>query len=186
MKMDASAFQDTTVGWEGTHRPMRASRLTRAIYCLALLAFALPALGQGASWVGMATGGAFSPSLATWVFFVITAMMAVRIYRVASYHDALDARPPYPLGWLLRWLGWLVMLAGIAGLAAMFMVEPLTLLLFNGAGEDGVGFFMVGFCATVLASTGWVGCLLFELSRWVGHPLTEPGSTERQRLERIG
>jgi hypothetical protein len=185
MKMDSSAFQDTTVEWRGrTLKPVRASRVTRAVYCLALLAFALPALAQGASWIAPATGGAVNAALATWVVFIISAAMAYRIYGVVSYPDTLDARPPYLLGWLMRWAGWLVMAAGIAGLVALFLVKPLTLLLFKGSVASGNGYPVLGLWATVLASSGWLGCVLFEISRWTGYRVTPPegGGTGSRRI----
>jgi hypothetical protein len=173
MKMDFSAFQDTTIEWN--RRPLlalRASRLTRTIYCLALLAFALPAMGQGASWIARATGGALDAALATWVFFLISAAMAWRVYGVVSYADTLDARPPYLVGWLMRWAGWLVMVAGIVGLVTLLLMKPLSLLLFTNPAESAPESLRVGLWATVLAGSGWLGCLLFEISRWAGHRLT--------------
>jgi len=181
MKMDASAFQDTTVEWaRRALQPVRATRTTRTIYCLALLAFALPAMGQGASWIAPATGHAVNPALATWLLFLISAAMAYRAYQVVSYADTLDARPPYLLGWLMRWLGWLIMLMGIAGLMALLLVKPAALLPL----KSGADYPAMGLWATVLASSGWLGCVLFEISRWTGHRLTPvgPGRTRRQRV----
>jgi len=185
MKMDFSAFQDTTVEWTGrTLKPVRASRVTRTVYCLALLAFALPALAQGASWIAPATGGAINAALASWVLFIVSAAMAYRVYGVVSYPDTLDARPPYLLGWLMRWAGWLVMAAGIAGLVALFLVKPLTLLLFKGSVASGNDYPVLRLWATVLASSGWLGCVLFELSRWTGYRVTPPegGATRSRRI----
>ena len=185
MKMDASAFQDTTVEWSATPmRPVRASRATRAVYCLALLAFALPALAQGASWLAPATGEAINAALATWVLFVISAAMAYRVYDVVCYPDTLDARPPRLLGWLMRWTGWLIMAAGVAGLLALLLAKPLALLLSKGNLESSVDYPAVAFWATVLAASGWLGCVLFEISRWTGYRVSAPGAggTRTQRI----
>jgi hypothetical protein len=190
MKVDFSAFQDTTVEWNGRPlRVMRASRATRTIYCLALLAFALPALGQGASWIAPATGGALDAALATWLLFLVSAVMAYRAYRVVSYAETLDARPPYVVGWLMRWAGWLVMMAGIAGLATLLLLKPLSLLLFAGTAAGGdAGSLRVGLWAAVLAGSGWLGCVLFEISRWAGHRVTPlpRATTVGQRLRGAG
>lgn len=176
MKMDSSAFQDTTVEWpQSAIKPVPASRLTRTLYCLALLGFAQGAFGQDAPWISLATRSGLGAGLGTWVLFLICGAMAFRLYMVVSYPAALDARPPHLSGWLLRWLGWVVMLAGAAGLAAMLLVKPLTPLLFKSAGANGADVLAVGLWVTVLASAGWVGCLLFEMSRWVGHPVTPRG-----------
>ena len=158
MKMDASAFQDTTVEWAGRAlQPVRATRITRTIYCLALLAFALPALGQGASWIAPATGDTLNPVLATWLLFLISAAMAYRAYHVVSYADTLDARPPYLLGWLMRWLGWLIMLLGIAGLMALLLVKPAALLPLKSGAAGGADYLAMGLWATVLASQRLAG-----------------------------
>src|SRR5665647_2929458 len=173
MKMAASAFQDTSVEWTGRAlRPVRATRTTRAIYCLALLAFALPAVGQGASWMAAATGDAVNPALANWLLFLISAAMAYRAYYVVSYADTLDARPPYLVGWLVRWLGWLIMLLGIAGPLIQLLVKSTAVLPLKSGGEGGANYLAVGLWAMVLAGSGWVGCLLFEISRWTGHRVT--------------
>lgn len=185
MKMDASAFQDTTVEWTGRAlQPVRATRATRTIYCLALLAFAVPAMGQGASWIAPAAGEAVNPALATWLLFLISAVMAYRAYQVVSYADTLDARPPYLLGWLMRWFGWLIMLSGIAGLMALLLVKPAAWLQLKSGAEGGADFLAIGLWATVLASSGWLGCILFEISRWTGHRVTPVGlgRTRRQRI----
>lgn len=185
MKMDSSAFQDTTVEWSGRRlKPVRASRLTRGVYCLALLAFALPALAKGASWIAPATGLSISAALATWMLFVISAAMAYRAYGVVSYADTLDARPPYLLGWLMRWAGWLVMVAGVAGLIALLLAKPLAPLLSKASVANGIDYPAVMLWSTLLASTGWLGCVLFEISRWTGYRVSPPGGGGK-RSQRI-
>jgi hypothetical protein len=185
MKMDSSAFQDTTVEWGGRAvKPVHASRMTRTLYCLALLGFAQGALGQDAPWISLATSTGLGVGLGTWVLFLISGAMAFRVYVVVSYPAALDARPPRMSGWLLRWLGWIVMLAGTVGLAAMLLVKALSLLLFNSPAPDSAGLLVVGFWVTLLASSGWLGCLLFEVSRRTGYRVTPPevAMSRRQRI----
>ncbi|HMA06716.1 MAG TPA: hypothetical protein VKP68_02585 [Ramlibacter sp.] len=173
--MDSSAFQDTTVEWSGRPgKPVRASRVTRAVYCLALAAFALSALAHGASWITAATDGALSTALATWVLFVISAAMAYRAYGVVSYADTLDARPPYLLGWLMRWTGWLAMAAGVAGLLTLLLAQSMAFLPLKGDQAIGIAGPSVLLWATLLASTGWLGCVLFEISRWTGYRVSPP------------
>jgi hypothetical protein len=119
------------------------------------------------------------------VFLLIGAAILYRVYRVGRYPGALDARPPYLIGWLVRGLGWVVMLAGAAGMVSMLLVKPLTLMIFKSAGENGIAFFVVGLYATILAGAGWIGCALFEVSRAIGKRVTPavPGESHRQRIQ---
>ncbi len=110
--------------------------------------------------------------------------MAYRAYGVVSYVDTLDARPPYLLGWLMRWAGWLVMAAGLAGLLALLLAQPLASLLLKGTLASGIDYPAVGLWATLLASTGWLGCVLFEISRWTGYRVS-PSNAGGSRSQRI-
>lgn len=176
-------FTDTVIDApEPVVAPLTAGRINRAIYCLALAALVVGSIGQTASWIGLATGGGLIGFLGGWGFLLVAAAVIYRIYRVVRYPEALDARPPYLLGWLLRGLGWIVMLAGAMGFAAMFLVKPLTLLLFKTAGENGIGFFVVGLYATMLAGVGWLGCVVFDISRAVGKRVS-PASPRRSRRQ---
>jgi hypothetical protein len=184
-KAEESAFAETvTEAPPAVVSPLRAGWVTRAIYCLALLALVLSSMGQTSSWIGLAMGGGLIGAVGPSVFLLIGAAILYRVYRVARYRSALDARPPYLLGWLVRWLGWFVMLAGAAGMVSMFLVKPLTMMIFKSAGENGIGFFVVGLYATILAGAGWIGCMLFEISRVVGKRVT-PAAPGRSRGQRI-
>lgn len=140
---------------------------TRTIYCIALLALVLGQFGQS-SWVGMATGGGLLGWAGWSIFSVIAIAVLYRVYLVVRYSASLNARPPNAAGWLFRGVGWLVMLVGALALIAMFLVKPLTLLIFKTGGPNGIAFFVIGLYATLLSGAGWFGCLLFELSRAMG------------------
>ena len=168
-----SPDQELNAGWP-----------TRIIYCLALLGLTIGQLGQGA-WFGLATGGGLLGLAGMSVFLFLAAGVVYRVYLVLRYKAALSARTPCIFGWFFRVVGCLVMACGAFGLMAMFAVKPLTLLVLKSAGENGAGFFVIGLYAVMLASAGWMGCLLFELSRIMGKRPTQPkpAKSPRQRKQ---
>ena len=176
----ASDFDDTVLE-DPPPGPVRASRRTRAIYCLALAALVLGMLGQATSWVGMFFGGGVIGYLGPTAFFLITALVLYRIYRVTRYPWVLDARPPNLAGRVLRGFGWVIMVAGAVAATATIIRWPAYLL--GGGGPGGIGFFVVGIFATIVASLAWIGCLLFDASRHLGTRV--PAVLERTRRQRI-
>lgn len=162
--------------------PVPATRRTRIVYCLALAGLVLGMLGQATSWVGLAFGGGVIGYLGPTAFLVITALVIYRIYRVTRYPSLLDARPPNFAGRALRGFGWVVMAAGAVAASATIVRWPAFLL--GGGGPAGIGFFVVGIFATIVASLGWIGCLLFDASRYLGaHVPAAHQRTRRQRLQ---
>jgi hypothetical protein len=103
---------------------------------------------------------------------VIAALTLFRIYQVLRYSDALDARPPNTLGKFLRYAGMVAMTAGALSGVGLFLVEPLTLAIFKTAGDGGIGYFVVRLGLVLTANFGWLGCLVFELSRVCGEMLS--------------
>ena len=164
--------------------PVHAGWPTRVLYCLALVALVLASLAQASSFVGLVTGGGLIGWAGPSAFLLVSAALAYRIYRVLRYRQALDARPPNALATLLRGLAWLLMLAGALGAASLFLVKPLTLMIFKSGGEAGVGFFVVGMFAAMAAGVGWIGCLLFEASRPLGKRVTLPAPPRSVRQRR--
>ena len=139
-------------------------------------------LGQATSWVGLVFGGGVIGYLGPTAFLVITALVIYRIYRVTRYPSLLDARPPNLAGRALRGFGWVVMAAGAVAASATIVRWPAFLL--GGGGPAGIGFFVVGIFATIVASLGWIGCLLFDASRYLGaHVPAAHQRTRRQRLQ---
>lgn len=173
-------FEDTVVEPPPAQR-VPATRRTRIVYCLALAGLVLGMLGQATSWVGLFFGGGVIGYLGPTAFFVITALVLYRIYAVTRYPSALDARPPNLAGRVLRGFGWLVMAAGAVAASATIVRWPAYLL--GGGGPSGIGFFVVGIFATIVASLGWMGCLLFDASRHLGTRV--PPSQERTRRQRM-
>jgi len=169
--------------------PLHAALFTRFLYCLALFAF-LPAAVRGSSgWIGLALGGGLAGGTLTGLL-ILVALIVFRTYQVLRYPAALDARPPNGLGKVLRYVGLFAMLTGIVAAAGLFFVKPLTLALFNSAGETGIGYFVVGLSLVVLANATWLGCLTFELSRICGPELppemAKPWSKRPQDLAVLG
>lgn len=177
----ASDFGDTVFD-PPPPAPVPATRRTRIVYCLALAGLVFGVLGQATSWVGLFFGGGVIAYLGPMGFFVITALVLYRIYRVTRYPPVLDARPPNLAGRVLRGFGWVVMAAGAVAASATIIRWPAFLL--GGGGPGGIGFFVVGIFATIVASLGWIGCLLFDASRHLGTrvPATQ-ARTPRQRMQ---
>ncbi len=179
-----AGFPDTEPAGSAVRvEPQRAGWPTRLLYCLSLAGLVVGSLAQASSWVGLALGGGLIGLVGPSVFLLVAAAVAYRIYRVLRYPQALDARPPYLLGWPLRWLGQLVMVAGAVGTVAQFVGKPLAMLLLKDVAESGNGvvLFVVGLYATILASVGWIGCVLFEASRAVGKRIAPPASGRSRR-----
>lgn len=156
----------------------------KIVYCVSLLAVALGAFLQS-GWVSLAIGGGMlgilgmAGLLPAQVLFIL---LLFRVYVVATSSEALDARHPNLLGWILRFIGQLIMWLGILGLAAQFLVRPLTLLIFGGAKtESGAEFFVIGLYAAIASGTGWIGCLLFEISRICGKKVQSEIATTKSR-----
>lgn len=164
--------------------PLGASGATRAVYCLALVAFVISSVKPVWSWIGHALGQGLIAMAGPSLFFVLAAAITYRIYEVVRYPQALRARPPHLAGWLLRGLAWVVMVAGIVGLLGMFFIQPLASMVFASSRDAGLEFFVVGVYASTLASSGWVGCLMFEISRFIGDPVAATGGrTASQRSQ---
>lgn len=175
----ASDFQDTVFDQPPPER-VPATRGTRIVYCLALAGLVLGMLGQATSWVGLFFGGGVIGYLGPAAFFAISALVVYRIYRVTRYPWALDALPPNLAARMLRGLGWTIMAAGAVAASATIVRWPAFLL--GGGGPAGIGFFAVGIVATVVASLGWIGCLLFDASRHLGTWV--PAAQQRTRRQR--
>src|SRR5262245_58081972 len=170
--------------------PMRATWLTRIVYSVALVGFVPSALAGSSGWIALALGGRVVGRTGVSAFLIVAGFVAFRAYQVLRYPAALDARPPNALGWVLRWLGWLCMLVGAVSAAGLFVVKPVTLLLFQRAGDAGIGYFVVGLTLVMLANFGWLGCVAFEVSRACGQALPKgaspPWSRRKQDFAVLG
>lgn len=171
--------------------PLRAGLFTRLVYSLALLAFLPSALAGSSGWIALALGGGMAANIGLTALLTLAALAFFRAYQVLRYPAALDARMPNAFGKFLRYAGWLAMFGGAAGGVGLFAVKPITLMLFKTAGDAGIGYFVVGLALVVLANLGWLGCLVFELSRVCGPRLppeaaVKPWSKRRQDFAVLG
>jgi len=165
--------------------PLYPSWITRLVYMVALLGFVVSSMAQS-GWVGLATGGSVLAMMGPMVSMGVTALVLYRVYTVLRYRDAIAARRPYLIGWLVRYAGWLVMLVAALGSLAIVFRGPLTLMLFKTPGENGIAFFVVGLYAVFAASAALPGVLIFELSRLMGRrpqPKIEPRSPSQRKQD---
>lgn len=163
----------------GPHEWLIASAATRLIYVAALARLVLGPALTSSGWIGLTLGGGYLAGSDRTMMVLLAGAALYRIYTVLRYREALNARPPSRMGWLLRMLGWLLMAAGAVGAVSLFLVKPITMLIFKTPGDAGIAFFVTGLFSTLLASVGPIGCAVFEVSRRVGRQL--PASAPPRR-----
>jgi hypothetical protein len=168
---------------EGSDTRLRAGWPTRIVYAGALLGFLPSALLGSSGWLALVLGGGVFGLFGASATLAVAALATFRAYQVLRYPAALDARPPNPLGWLLRELGWLGMLVSAASALGLFFIKPLALLLFRTPGDAGIAYFMVGLVLVILAGAGWLACLVFEVSRVCGPRVQAPAPAWSRRRQ---
>ena len=146
---------------------MRAAWATRIVYAAALLGLLPAALAAASGWISLVLGGGAVGAFGATATLVLCALAAFRAYQVLRYPAALDARRPNMLGWLLRGLAWVAMLASAASAIALFFAKTLMLFLVLVAS----------------AGMGWVGCLVFEASRICGPAPQSPAPRWSRRIQ---
>jgi hypothetical protein len=129
-------------------------------------------------------GGGLFAGIGFTGLLVIAVLALFRAYQVLRYSETLDARPPNAFGKFLRYAGIVSMTAGALSGVGLFLVKPLTLAIFNKAGDGGIGYFVVGLALVLLANFGWLGCFVFELSRVCGKPLPNARVAASQQRRR--
>ena len=155
-----------------TTRPLRANWPTRVLYVLAIFSCLPYALMMGTNVRFLARHMGVH-GVITWVGLgTFAALILFRAYQVLRYPAALDARRPSTLGRLLRRSGLLGMVIGTAAATAFFLIGPVTRILVESVSESGVEYFVIGLTLLSLSSFGWLGCLVFEVSRTCGPSLS--------------
>jgi hypothetical protein len=150
-----------TSGVDGRIVPGRALRV---LYALAAFG-ALPGSCAGSGWVRMAIGPGLLGSL---LGLALVAWLVWRGFRVWRNPEALSRPAGSTLAAILCGLGSAAMVIGVAAVAGLFLVRPLTLLIFGEIRSDsGIEFFVVGVYTAMVASAAWMGVLLYEGGRAV-------------------
>ena len=146
-----------------------ASTATRLVYCVALFSFFPGSLLRSSGWIGMTLGRPGGGLVRQFVYLLIAAAVAFRIYQVLRYRHALDAFVSNKFVATLRALCIAVMwVGGLLGLA-VFFIRPLALLIFKTPGDSGIAFYAVGMFLALVSPVGWQACIAFEATRLIGN-----------------
>ncbi|CAN5285631.1 hypothetical protein BH09PSE6_BH09PSE6_14850 [soil metagenome] len=142
----------------------KASMPVRALYCLAVLAIALPFGTSG--WAALSTGRGVG---IRGVPYLLLAIGLWRIYTVIRYPTTLDAFIPHAFAKVLRIVGIIGLAFATIYLAAALFMGPLTRVLMSGNRSGiGVEYYVVGTWLAMLGLAVPYGLVLFELSRLIG------------------
>jgi hypothetical protein len=144
--------------------------ITRVLYALGAFSVIPVTVIGSSSWIGLATGAQLVGQPAVTVFLLTCAAIVFRIYQVLRYPRALDS---WPSGWVakgFRGLAIVAMLVGGFAGVGLFLIGPITYALMKTPGDNGIGFFVVGLYLVFIASVGWKGCVVYEITRLAGRP----------------
>ena len=111
--------------------------------------------------VGMVVGGGL-------LFLPLMGWPLYRIYQIVRFPDTLDAFIGKTSVKVLRTIGIFLMGVGLIGSLSILFIKPLTLAIAGQPGENGIAFFVVGVFLYFISAMGWVGMILFEVSRDMG------------------
>jgi hypothetical protein len=129
----------------------------------------LPASILGvSSAVGMVFGGGLLLGRSI-VSLAISIGMIYRLIQVARFTHALDVIVASRAVNILRSVGILLMCVGLLSALLILFVRPITLLIFHQAGDNGIGYFVVGVILYALTGAGWLGVIAFEIGRFLGN-----------------
>ncbi len=164
---------------------LKSNFAVRVLYISALLSFVPSSIVGSSGWIALVFGGGLGSVVGSTVAILVFAMILFRTYLVFRYPNALDSRAPNIAGKFLRATGIFAMFIGALAGIGIFLVKPITLAIFNSAGDGGIGYFVVGIYLVILANLGWIGCFLFELSRVLGAkpPVVEKISRPTRRQD---
>lgn len=147
---------------------IKASRTLKLVYSLTLLGSIFPAgLAASSGWIGLAFGG----GLLRAGFLLPIALLLLLGYRIVTIirnPSALDVHVAGFFSKSIRFLSVLLIWAGFASMASLFFVKPITLAIFQSAGDAGVAYFVVGMYLVMLASMGIIGIAMYESVRLIG------------------
>src|SRR5436305_8730840 len=96
---------------------------------------------------------------------LITLISSYRTYVVVRRQDAIDVFVNSWIGVAFRRLSIVLMVTGILGSASILFLKPITIAIFKETGDNGIAFFVTGVFLYLIAITGIVGVLMFEIIR---------------------
>lgn len=146
---------------------IKAGRIFKITYCLALIGIILTGVIASSGWIGLAFGGGlFRAGLI--IPDILILLIGCRIVIVAFNPTALDIYSHGRFAKVARSIGVFLIYVGVLAMIGMFFVKPITLLIFNSAGDGGVGYFVVGIYLILIACLAIPGIICFEITRLVG------------------
>jgi|GEM_PF-2195327 len=99
---------------------------------------------------------------------VVLALLCFRFVKVIRNPTALDAVVINRFLEALRTLAIFFMWVGVLAMVSFIFIKPITLTIFSGSSEPGLGMLPVLMYIGIAAIVGAVGILLFETARFVG------------------
>lgn len=99
---------------------------------------------------------------------VVLALLCLRFFKVIRKPTALDAVVTNRFLKSLRTLAIFFMWVGVIAMVSFLFIKPITLTIFSGSSEPGLGMLPVLMDIGMAAILGAVGVLLFEVTRFVG------------------
>lgn len=143
----------------------KASTSTKVVYCLTLAAMIFPFGGSG--WIAATVGGTWLGKFSLIPLALIFLIGVARILRVIRQPATLDFYVYSPLQKLLATCSrWLLYVGAFAFVLRFFV--PLITRATIGAGENGIGYYVIGLGVTLLGAIGPGALLLFEYARTLG------------------
>jgi len=99
---------------------------------------------------------------------VVLALLCLRFFKVIRKPTALDAIVTNRFLKSLRTLAIFFMWVGVIAMVSFLFIKPITLTIFSGSSEPGLGMLPVLIYIGMAAILGAVGILLFEVTCFVG------------------
>lgn len=146
---------------------IKPSRIFKFAYCLGLIGFIFVGVFASSSWIGLAFGGGiFRAGLI--IPDIALLLIGFRIVTVAFNPTALDVYVNSRFFKFTRSTGVFLIYVGLLAMIGMFLIKPITLLIFSNVGDDGIAYFVVGIYLVLLACLAIPGFIVFEVTRLVG------------------
>lgn len=156
IEMEASPYITST---------LTLSWATKIVYCLSLFAIIFPFGTSG--WVTLTMGMPFLGALSLAPLLFVFVLGAPRILRIIREPGILDIYVYSPLQKLLTKASAFLLYIGAISLVLRFLVPVITRATI-GAGDNGIGYYVVGMGVALLGTAGPIALILFEYARILG------------------